>query len=202
MRNSIPGLCFHPSNQVPSYQRQAPRGSTGTVVLQSSLAVRHPLPLSKQLIQYTSLVCQPLVRSKGLFCSASPRELPLLFPLLLPSADRPACSFPSCGDLSQRDCAARMRGGGFSSGDAEASSMLTDLPAGARWLQHCAGRHAVPRFRELPAIADTGPVLFTKSYNVLFLLFTLCSLHHYRCDSALRTFSLTGDFSSCACVGW
>lgn len=139
MGNSVPGLCFHPSNQVPFSQRQAPCSSTGTVVLQSSLAVRHPLPLSKQLIQYMSLVCQPLVRSKGLFCSASPRELPLLFPLL-PSADRPACFFPSCRELSQRDCAARMRGRGFSSRDAEASSMLTDLPAGARWLQHRAGQ--------------------------------------------------------------
>lgn len=179
---------------------QLPRHS-GFVVFPAGVRFGRPSPFSKQSILYMSLICQPLVRSKGLFCSASPRELPSLFPLLPPSADRAGCSFPSCGELSQRDCAARVRSGGFSSWGAAVSPMLTDIPAGAGWLQRHPGGHAVPRFRELPAVAHTRLALFTKSYKVLFLLFTLCSLHHYRCDCALRTFSLTGDFSSCACVG-
>lgn len=102
----------------------SPCSSPGAGVLWSSS--RHPPLLSKQLIRHRSLVCQPLVRSKGLFCSASLRGLPSLFPLLLPSADRPACSFPAT-ELSQRDCAGRGRGTGFSQGTAVSSTLTAPL---------------------------------------------------------------------------
>lgn len=87
----------------------------------------HPPHLSKQLIQYRTLVCQPLVRSKGPFCSASLRELLSLF--LLPSADRPACSFPSRRALPAGLCCER--GQGLLAGLA-VSSMLTAPLTGPR----------------------------------------------------------------------
>lgn len=150
---------------------QLPRRG-GFALFPALIWLRHPLPLSKQLIQSMSLICQPLDRSKGLFCSGSPRELPSLFLLLLPFAERSPCSCPGYRELSQQDHAARARGRGFWWG-AAASSILTDLPVRAWWLQRHTGRHVVPGFRDLPAITDTALVLFAKSYSVLFLLFTL-----------------------------
>lgn len=114
----------------------------GFALFSALIWLRHPLPLSKQSIQSISLICKPLDRSKGLFCSASPRELPSLLPFLLPSAERSPCSFPGCRELSPRDGAVRARGRGFSWRGAAARSTLTDLPVRAQWLQRHAGRQA------------------------------------------------------------
>lgn len=65
-------------------------------------------------------------------------------------------------------------------------------PASRRWAVH-------PGFLQLQTL------VLCYSHNptvVLFSLFTLCSLHHFRCGCALRTFTLTEEFSSCDCVGW
>lgn len=107
-----------------------PRHS-GFPVFPGVIQLQHPMPLPKQLIQYTSLICRPLVRSKGFFCLASPRELPSLFP-------SPACSFSSCAELSQQGCAGRVRGRGFLQ-CTTVTFMLTAFLARAWWLQHHAG---------------------------------------------------------------
>lgn len=73
---------------------------------------------------------------------------------------------------------------------------------GAQRLHGHTGRNAGTMVRELFVAAHTSPVLFTKSDNVLFLLLTLCSLHHYKCDCTPRTFLPTRDFTTWECVGW
>lgn len=121
----------------------------------------HPPHLSKQLIQYWSLKCQPLVRSKGLFCLASPRELPSLFPLLLPSGDRPACSFSSCRAFPVGLCCERERQGLLPAG--HGSELHAYSPShGAQRLHGHTGRHVVPMLRELFAAAHTQSCVIRK----------------------------------------
>lgn len=178
---------------------QLPRRG-GFVVFLVVMRLGHPSPLSKQSIQYMSLVCQPLVRSKGLFCSAFPRELPSLFPLPFPSTARPACSFPSCRELSQQDCAGRVRGRGFSSRGTAVSPTLTEPPVGA---SGSSAAQAGTLYPGLESFLQSQTLVLRYSlrltmYYFYYLPFAACIIT----DVTLRTLSLSGDFSSCACVSW
>lgn len=156
----------------------------------------HSPHLSKQLIQHRSLVCQPLVRSKGLFCSVSLRALPSLFPLL-PSADRPAFPSHRAFPLSQRDCE-RERHGLLAGYGSELHPAPLTGPGASMVTQAGTWYPRLESFLQL----RTPVLLFTKSDNVLFFLFTLCSLHRYKCNSTKRTIFPYRDFSTWACMGW
>lgn len=190
MWNAVSGFCFHPGKQVPSSQCSPGTGLLWSSQQSPSAFVQAVDPVQNARMSAISQVKRSFLLSfsQGIaFIISSP--LCWQTSLLLPQPQ----SSPSGTVLWERAGA---------SGRARSELHAYSPSHGAQRLHGDTGSNVVPMIRELFAAAHTSPVLFTKSDNVLFLLFTLCSLHHYKCDCTPRTFSPTRDFTTWACVGW